>query len=795
MLEALWQDVRFATRSLLRAPGVALVAILSLAFGIGANATVFSLVQAVEFPSFIYPDSGRIVFFESANLSRGLAGMPVSAPDALDIAGASQTLEPTALTADQSSVLRVGDRSVRVSGRRVGPRFFELFGVQPILGRVHAASEGPESIVISAQLWRGAFMSDGAIVNRRITLDGGFVTVVGVMPPRFDSDADFWTPLGSGASGSRRDDRQFTLFARLRAGASLAAADQEARQISQRLAADHPATNKDWSTYPILLSRLHGRDSRGAFLILQAAVGLVLLIACANIANVLLARGTTRRHEMAVRVSLGATRARLLRALLVESTLLSLAGGAVGVLIAMWGIRAARTIDGFPDAIDPRLNPFVLAFTAAASVATGVICGIVPAIRAARVEPERVLRADAVRGSSDNRAWLRSVLVASQIALALVLGTCAALMVQSLVNRQRVDLGFRPAGAVRADLALPADRYARPDVTRAEISRILDQLNADPDVSAAGIVTWALPTAAGAQRQLTLPDEASRALGTSIPRGVEAVSPSYFDAIGTPVRSGRAFTAADTAVAGSVAIVNDTLARHLWPNRNPVGERLRLGAAAESVPVVTVVGVVGSIRRSGMHDSVPARVYLPFEQYPNPRVTVVVRARSDVAAAARSLDDAVRRADGALLVENLRTLEDDVARFVAPIRMITLLLATFGIAGVLLAGLGVFGTMSYTVSQRRREMAIRTALGATRAEIVRMVVFGALTVTLAGIVVGGVAAFVAARAIAALLFGVTPGDSRTFLSIMAMLIALATLAAYRPAREAASVDPMAVLRL
>jgi predicted permease len=774
---------------------VALVAILSLAFGIGANATVFSLVQAVEFPSFIYPDAERIVFFESANQARGLVGLPVSAPDARDIAAGTQTFERTALAADLSSVLRLGDRALRVSGRRVEPDFFTLFGVPARTGRVLAAGDAPGAIVISAELWRSAFGGDEAIAGRAVTLDGGVVTIVGVMPPRFDADADLWTVLGSSIAGSPRDDRQFTLFARLASGVTLSRADGEVRQISQRLAVEHPATNRDWTTYPIALSRLHGRDSRGAFLILQAAVGLVLLIACANIANVLLARGTTRRHEMAVRVSLGATRGRLLRALLVESTLLSLAGGTIGVLLAMWGIRAARAIGGFPEVIDPRLNPIVLTFTAAASAATGIACGLLPAIRAARTEPERVLRADGMRASSDGRGRLRSVLVAAQVATAVVLGMCAALMIQSLVNRQSVDLGFTPAGAIRADLALPPYRYDRPVAVRTAIERILDELNGDPEVSAAGVITWALPTAAGAQRPLTLPDEKDRALGSSVARGVEAVSPQYFDAIGTAVRSGRGFAVSDVDGAAPVAIVNEELARRLWPNRNPVGERLRLGAPTDDVPVVTVVGVVTSMRRSGMHESLTARVYLPFAQYPNAQVTAVVRARSDLAGANRSLDRAVRRADAALLLENMRTLEEDVARFVAPIRMITLLLTTFGVAGVLLSGLGVFGTMSYTVSQRRREMAIRTALGATRGEIVRMVVVSALTITMAGILFGAIAAFAAARAVGALLFGVSPGDPRTLAAIVAMLVALAVLAAYRPAREAAAVDPMSILRL
>jgi len=793
MIEAVWQDVRFAVRSLLRARGVALVAIVSLAFGIGANATVFSLVQAVEFPSFIYPTASRIVFAESGNRARDLMGLPVSAPDALDIASASRTLETPAVAADQSSVLRVGDLTMRVAGRRVSAGYFPLFGVNAIRGRVLGPDDDPAAMVISHDLWQSAFLGDPSIAGRRVRLDGGDVSVIGVMPPRFDADADFWTPLGSSVRTFARDDRQVTLFARLAPGASFDTADAEVRGLSERLAAEHPATNRDWITYLVPLSRMHGRDSRGAFLLLQAAVGLVLLIACANIANVLLARGTNRRHEMALRVSLGARGSRLVRALLIESTLLSVIGGAFGVLLAMWGIRVTRLIGGFPEAIDPRLNPQVLTFLAVVSVSTGVLCGIVPALRAARTAPGAVLRAEGTRALSDGRGRLRSVLVAAQIALALVLGTCAALMLQSLVHREHVDLGYDPAGAVRATVVLPADRYDTPDAIRAGASRIVDQLNTSSDVTAAGVVTWALPTGAGGQRQITLPDENDRALATGVPRAVEAVTPRYFPALGVPFEAGRDFSPSDGPSAAPVAIVNEELARQLWRDRNPVGQRLRLGAMGENVPVVTVVGVVGSIRRSGMHDRLPARVYVPFSQHPNGSLTVVVRGRHD-AAAARALQSAVRRTDPGLFAEDLKTVEAEVAQFVAPIRMITLLLTAFGVGGLLLAGLGVFGTMSYTVSQRGREIAIRAALGATKGEVLRLVLRSALTMTAAGILAGGLAAAALANALRAFLFGVRPADPATFAVITAAVVVLAIAAAYRPARRAASLDPVAVLR-
>jgi predicted permease len=381
--------------------------------------------------------------------------------------------------------------------------------------------------------------------------------------------------------------------------------------------------------------------------------------------------------------------------------------------------------------------------------------------------------------------------VAGQIALALVLGTGAALMVHSLINRERVDLGYDPAGAVRATVALSFDRYDTPDAIRAGATAIIERLQRNPDVAAAGVITWALPTGAGAQRQFTLPDESDRTLPGSV---IEAVSPGYFAALGVPLKGGRDFAASDGPSTASVAVVNEELARRLWPGRNPVGQRLKLGDAGENAPVVTVVGVVGSIRRSGMHDRMPARVYLPFVQYPNASLTLVVRARHDTGAVARALQSAVRGADPMLFAEDVRTIEADVAQFVAPIRMITLLLSGFGIGGLLLAGLGVFGTMSYTVSQRGREIAIRAALGATRRDILGLVLRKALKMTFAGVLVGTLAAAAMANALRSFLFGVTPADPWTFAGITLALVVLAIVAAYRPARSAASIDPMAVLR-
>ena len=412
MLEALRNDLKAAMRGLRSARMVSAIAVASLAIGIAANTTVFTLVQALEFPRLIYPQSSRIVFLESKNTTRSLTGMLVSAPDALDIATSSETLESVSLTADQSSVLRVADVSRRVSGRRVWAAFFDTMHVPAALGRVLTTADQPGVIVLSDALWRSAFAADPTVIGRSARLDGGSVEIIGVMPPRFDDDAEFWTPLPQSLSGFTRDDRQLTVFARLRDGATFKAAARELDAISNRLALEHAATNKDWRVYPIRIAQLHGRDSRQTFLLLQAAVGFLLLIACANIANILLARGTERRYDVALRVSLGASRGRIMRAVLVEAVVLSIAGGSLGVLLSIWGIRFARRLGGFPDVLDPQLNLLVLVFSAAITILTGLLCGFAPAWRAAWISPEALLRS-AGRGTH-TKGRLRATLAAAQ---------------------------------------------------------------------------------------------------------------------------------------------------------------------------------------------------------------------------------------------------------------------------------------------------------------------------------------------------------------------------------------------
>jgi putative ABC transport system permease protein len=792
-MDRLCHDLTFALRSLVRGGIVTLVAVASLAICIAANTTAFSLVQAVEFPQLPYPEPARLVFFESRNTQRGLTGLPVSLPDAMDAIVASHAIEDAAITADQSSILYSSDGARRVFGKRVTPAFFDVLRIPAALGRTLGRADSDGVIVLSDDLWRTQFAADQGIVGRTIRLDGGVVTVAGVMPPRFSPDDDFWTPLTGPLSRYERSDRQFSVFAGLRGGASAADATRELRQISARLATDFPASNKDWVMEAVPLAHLHGRDSRATFLLLQAAVACVLLIACANVANILLARGTDRRVEMAVRCSLGATRGRLVSALMTEAFALSAVGGGLGVLLSMWGIRIARSLGGFPAILEPHLNAVVLSFTIALSMLTGVICGALPAWRASAVDPEPVLR-EGGRGATRSSGRMQSALVVIQIAGALVLSISGVLMVRTLANRTRVDLGFDPRNSVSGQLTLPADRYQTPAIARTTVHQILDRAGANPDLVAAGATTWALPTAPGGVRPITVPGEGDRRLSPTVRRGFAAITPAYFAAAGIAVVSGRSFTDADRDGSEPVAIVNQVLARALWPDGNAIGERLRLGAVGEQAPVVTIVGVVATVRRSPMHDVPIARVYVPYAQYPNGSVTIVARTHGNASAGMRAIASATHQVDPDLLLDGVRTQEADVAQFVAPVRMMTLLLTAFAVTGVLLAACGVFASMSYAVAQRRNEMAIRSALGAHAQAIVRMVVVEALGILAFGLTLGILLTFWTTRFLASSLFGVSGLDPLTYTSVVVTLMVVALAACYAPARRAGATDPMVVLR-
>lgn len=774
---------RLAWRALLRDPQLTTVAVLSLAVGLAANTTIFSLVHALEFPRLIYPRASQLVFLESDHIERGLAGMLVSVPDAQDLARATRTLSHVAWAGDQSSVLDTGSQRRRVSGRRVSETFFSTFETSAAIGRTLRPEDPPGTVVLSHQLWSAAFGGTTTLTDLTPRLDGTVVSVVGVMPEAFDADAEFWIPLAAEPTTFARDDRQFSVFARVVPEATLAQATNEVNTLSATLAAAHAQSNAGWVMRLYPLSRLHGRDSRETFYLLQAAVLGMLLIACANIANLLLARGAERRHEMALRLSLGATRAHLARQLLAEGLVLALAGGLLGIVLSLWGIRGARALGGFPDVIAPTLNVGVLAFSAALSVLTGALCAAWPAWQASATAPEEALRQGGTR-TTGGTGHGRSVLLAIQISAALVLIGLGALLLQSWRHRQALDLGLDPAGVVRASVS-----GASTDSTLS----FTEALAAHPEVEAAAVSAWALPSGAGAQRAIQSTTSAA-ALDPASGRTFESVSVNFFKTLRVPVRAGRVFDDTDRPGAPLVAVINETLARRISPDATPVGATLRLGEATAD-PIVTVIGVVGDVRRSVMHDSPLPRVYLPFAQHPSGSgLQLFVRARAEETPVSRLLLDTAQTVDRSLLVEDIEAASTDLARFTAGLRMTTTVLSLFGGVGLALAALGVYGTTSYVTSTRTRELAVRAALGADRGRLLRLVLRTVSQPLAVGLVAGIALSAFAVRSVEASLFGVSATDVTTMAAAVGVLILVTLLAAARPALRAANTDPMTALR-
>lgn len=756
-MTGMWSDLQHATRSLWRDRTAFVVAVATLAIGLAANTTVFSLVHALEFPTLPYPQADRLVFLETNNQTRGIRGMLVSIQDAVAHRETTRTLDALTITADTSAVVEgLGGRR-REGGRQVDASFFDVFGSSPRFGRTLQPIDTDTTLVISHRLWtmeHGETWREG----RTLRLDGRDRQIVGVMPAAFDGDADFWMPWTPSAAGAAADDRQYPVFARLAEGHSLIDVNAELAQRSDSLATTFAETNSGWTMVAFPIAQLHGRDDRAAFFQLQAAVGLVLLVICANVANVLLARHARQRHESAIRVALGAARFDLLRARLAEGLVLAGFGGALGLLIALWSIRAVRGLGGFASTLEPTLNLTVLAASALAALLTGLLCALVPAW----AEAHRSMDSIRVGGSrtTTGRGRGQQALVTAQVAGAVVLGILGTLLTQSWLARQRVDLGFSPSGVVRADV----DGLATP-----ALAEVLTTITSATGVDAA-------------------------AASATVARGVDAVTPGYFDTLGIPLLDGRMLADSDRSGTELVAVVDVTRARALQPDANVVGQFVQMTDDA-AAPRVRIVGVVGATRRSVMHASPTPRTYVPMTQAP-PQETVQLLARGagNRPPDARELTTAVSRASGTAIVSNAGTLAAELAQFTAPLRLMTTVLTAFALVGGVLVALGVFGATSYATSVRMREFAVRAALGSSSASLARLVFRTAAIPSAVGAVVGLALSVAAVRAVDAYLFGTTPLNPAALVWVIVLLAMVIGAAALRPAWIAARVDPARTLR-
>jgi predicted permease len=803
-VSTLFQDVRYAARMLRRQPGFTIVATLTLALGIGANTAVFTVVNGVLLRPLPYRDPGRLV--QLFNGRNGRLSMTFSPPNFLDITTQSGVFSgATAMTPSTANLTGAGEPEL-VDGANVTASFFNVLGVAPRLGRglVDADGEGAgaDVVVIGDGLWRRQFGARSDIVGSTMRMDGKPFTIVGVAPPDLNVPigADYWRPLvfkPRDVSDDARGAQWIGGIARLQPGVDLEQAKSAMALVAERLARDFPRTNKERVMTAMGLQDRIVRGIRPALLILLGAVTLVLLVACVNVANLLLARANGRTREVAVRAALGAGRRRLVQQFLAESVVLGLAGGVAGLAVAYWATRALIALS--PASI-PRLTEVgvdwrVLAFTIAIAVFTSVIFGLVPALAATGGTVARLV-ATAGRGTvGAGGSRLRKALVVCEMALAVVLLVGAGLLIRSYQRISEVNPGFSPDHLITFTIALPELKYK----TSADAGRFMRDLVArigdHPGVlHAAGVYGLPLDDTFGASSSFTHAGEADSGDTPSV--GMRIVTPDYFSTLKIPLKSGRGFDARDDVNSPEVVAINEEAARRYWPGVNPIGQQLHLGVrlAEARSGLKTIVGVVGDVKGRRLDVTAAPEVYLPYAQHPVDSLTIAVRTAGDP----RSFIP-IARADLAALDRDLplagvRTMDEVIGRSIAERRFTMLLLASFAGVAVLLAAIGVYGVLAYLVSQRTQEIGVRLAIGATPGNVVRLFVREGAALTLIGVGCGLAGAFAVTRALATLLFGVTTTDPTTFAGVAGALMAVALLASYIPARRAARVDPMTALR-
>ena len=816
----LWQDVGYGLRALRKSPGFALVALAALALGIGANTAIFSVVNTVLLRPLPFDRPEQLLMVWQTHpfgKKLGYDQLPTSPADFADWRRAADAFEELSAMAGGSWNLTGAGAAERVSGARVSANLLRLLRVRPAAGRDFLPEEetyGRHRVVILGHgFWQRRFGGDPQVIGRTLTLDGDPYQIVGVMPKDFsfpkgmginpalglDEDLALWTPLAlPAAEAQRRGSHFIATVGRLRDGATAEQSRAQLAAVAKRLEEQYPRQSKDWG---VTVNTLHEQavgKSRPAILLLLGAVCFVLLIACANVANLLLARAAARRKEIAIRAALGAGRWRIVRQLLTESVLLSLLGGVAGALLALWGVDAlvALSPGNIPRAAEIGIDARVLLFTLAVSLATGVVFGLAPALQSSRPDLSESLKEGGRGGAgSPGRQRVRSALVVAEVALALVLLAGAGLLVKSFVRLQNVNPGFDYKHVLTATIFLPDSRFTE-DRQRADVYRqVLSRVRALPGVEAAGGVSQ-LPL--GGEEEidgLTIEGRPQPAGGENVLTAqFRVVSTDYFRALRIPLLKGRHFDEHDTGEAQGVMIVDETFARRYFPGEDPLGKRVDEQGSLTPKGYLTVVGVVAAVRHTSLDADPKPMMYVPSEQSPWHTMALTVRARTDPAALASAVRSEVAAVDPDVPLSKVGTLEEVFDRAVAPQRFNTLLLAAFAAAAVILAAVGIYGVIAYSVTQRSHEMGVRIALGAQGSDILRLVVGQAMAMTLLGVALGIAFALALTRTMKAMLFEVSPSDPAIFASVALLLTLVALAASYFPARRATKVDPLLALR-
>jgi len=801
-MDAFRQDIRYGVRMLLKSPSFTVVAIIALAMGIGANTAIFSVVNSVLLRPLPFSDPGRLVQMWETRKTK--SQFPASYPNFVDWRDQNHVFENVVAYSDWSFNLSGVSEPERLQGAIVSASFFTTLGIQPIVGRVFSGDEDQHGkdlvVVISRRLWERRFSSDPNIAGKTLNLGDQVFTIVGVVQngagrPVQSEDVELWAPVSHGGGLKNRSGHYLSVLARLKPGMTMQQAGAEMGTISSRLQQQYPDSNTDSSLKLVPLQEQVVGEFRASIFVLLVAVGFVLLIACANVAHMLLARAASRQKEMAIRTALGSKRSRIVRQLLTESILLSLAGGALGVLLAIWGIDFLVALSP-PDL--PRVNEIAvdvrtLVFTFALSALTGVVFGLLPALQASRPNLNETLKAGG-RDPASGRQPVRSVLVVSEIALSLVLLVGAGLLIRSFLRLQAVDPGFDSKNVLtmRLDFTGPKGKSGKQAI--AFHNQLLDRIRAIPGVTSASTRSFVPITNDWANLSFAI--EGRPVNAADRPVGYyNAISSNFFQTMHIPLKQGREFNDRDVRGSQNVVIINETMARRYFPNEDPIGKRITqddIDFAPESW--TTIVGIVGDTKPKSLDGEPVAEYYMPFAQQPEPSMSLLVRSANDPASVAAAIRNEVLALDKDQPVYSIKTLDSLLSESVAQPRFRALLLGSFAGLALILAAVGIYGVMSYTVTKSTHEIGIRMALGAQMKDVLNLVLRNGMKLAVIGVAIGLAGALALTRLMSKLLFGITPTDAITFVGVPAILLVVALVACYLPARRATRVDPLVALR-
>ncbi len=811
-MNALMTDLRYAVRMLLKSRGFAIIAVLTLALGIGANTALFSVVNGVLLSPLAYPDAGQLAALYEA--APGFEKAPISYLNFLDWQRQSQTFSSMSIYRNQDYNFTGGEQAERLSGSMVSADFFRTLGQHALIGRDFAASDDHPGaapvVILGGGLWKRRFGASPSVLGRIVTLNGNPYTVIGVIPAEFTfygPQRDVYAPIGQWTDVSFRD-RSIEVSAhaigRLKPGVTFAQAKADMDAVARNLSAAYPVANKNLGINIVPMKEDIVGNVRPFLLVLLAAVGFLLLIACTNVANLLLARSINRSREFAIRASLGASQTRVVRQLLTESVLLAAAGGAFGLLLAYAGTKALVTLlpSVLPRSGDIAIDAHVLLFTLGASLFAGVLFGLVPALKSSRVDLQEVLK-ESGRGSSGTRHRLQRIFISVEVALAFVLLVGAGLMVRSLQGLWRVNPGFNPDHAITFTLSLAATPQASSAETRARLRRFDAVMRSVPGVEAVSVTLGSRPMIHDSSLPFWIEGDPKPATLRDMPQVMFYLVESGFQqAMGTTLQRGRFVTPQDDEHAPLVVDIDDAFARTYFPNQNPVGRRINIASFDVQAEIIGVVGHIKQWRLDADPKSaVEAQIYYPFMQLPEKMmplvanaVAVVLRTRGDPASVMSDVREATNAFESGDVIYAVQTMDDVIANSYAARRLSMMLLGVFAAMALILACVGIYGVISYLVGQRTHEIGVRIALGAQRAEVMRLVVGEGARMALVGGVIGTLAALVLTRLMSAQLFGVSAHDPLTFIATAAMLMLVAICACYVPARRAMRVDPIVALR-